>query len=152
MKCSLCISNFLEEISGVGCSVVSDSLRPHGMLHTRLPRPSLLSPRVCANTCPSHRWCHPAISSSVAPFSCCPQSFPASGSFPMSWHFPSGDQNTQISACSISPSSNYSGLISLKIDWFDPFAVQGLSRDHSLDYMELCQQSLCFSTHSLDWS
>ena len=61
-------------------SVVSESLRPHGLQHTRLPCPSL-SPRACSNSCPLSRWCHPTISSSIVPFSSCPQSFPASGSF-----------------------------------------------------------------------
>ena len=63
-------------------SVVSDSLWPHGLQHARLPRPSP-SPRACSNSCPLSRWCHPTFSSSVAPFSSCPQSFPASGSFLM---------------------------------------------------------------------
>ena len=67
-------------------SVMSDSLQPHGLQHIRLPCPSP-SPRVCANSCPLGRWCHPTISSSVVPFSSCPQSFPASGSFPMSQLF-----------------------------------------------------------------
>ena len=62
-------------------SVVSDPLWPHGLQHARLRCPSL-SPSVSSNSCPLSRWCHPAISSSVAPFSSCPQSFPASGSFP----------------------------------------------------------------------
>ena len=61
-------------------SVMSDSLRPHGLQHARLPCPSP-SPRVCWNSCPLSWWCHPVISSSVAPFSSCPQSSPASGSF-----------------------------------------------------------------------
>ena len=64
-------------------SVVSDSVWPHGLQHSRLPCPSP-SPRGCSNSCPLSRWCHPTISSSVVPFSCCPQSFPASGSLPMS--------------------------------------------------------------------
>ena len=64
-------------------SVVPDSLRPHGLQHTRLPCPSL-SPRACSNSWPLSRWYHPTISSSVIPFSTCPQSFPASGSFPVS--------------------------------------------------------------------
>ena len=64
-------------------SVVSDSLRPHESQHTRPPCPSP-TPRVYSNSCPSSQWCHPAISSSVIPFSSCPQSLPASGSFPMS--------------------------------------------------------------------
>ena len=70
---------------------MSNSLQPHGLQHARLPCPSL-SPRVCSNSCPLSHWCHPAISSSVTSFSSCPQSFPASGSFPMSWLFTSGGQ------------------------------------------------------------
>ena len=62
------------------CSVMSDSLPPHGLQHTSLPCPSL-SPRVGSNSCPLSQWCHPTISSSVTPFSSCPQSFPASGFF-----------------------------------------------------------------------
>ena len=62
---------------------MSDSLWPHGLQHARLPCPSL-TPRVCSNSCPFSQWCHPTISSSVAPFSFCPQSFPASGSLPVS--------------------------------------------------------------------
>ena len=68
------------------CSVVSDSLQPHRLQHTRLPCPSLF-PGVCSNSCPLSRWCHPTILSSVTPFSSCLQSFPESGSFPMSWLF-----------------------------------------------------------------
>ena len=64
------------------CSVLSDSLWPHGLQHARLPCPSP-TPRVYSNPCPLSRWCHPTISSSVAPFSSCLQSFPVSGSFPM---------------------------------------------------------------------
>ena len=64
-------------------SVVSDSLRPHGLQHTRLPCPSP-SPGACSNSCPLSRWCHPTILSSVIPFSSCLQSLPASGSFLMS--------------------------------------------------------------------
>ena len=70
---------------------MSDSLQCHGLQHSRLPCPSL-SPRVCSNSCPSSRWCHPTISSSVNPFSSCLQSFPATGSFPVSQLFASGDQ------------------------------------------------------------
>ena len=67
-------------------SVMSDSLRPHESQHARPPCPSQ-TPGVYSNSCPSSRWCHPAISSSVVPFSSCPQSLPASGSFPMSHLF-----------------------------------------------------------------
>ena len=78
------------------CSVVSDSLRPHELRHTRSPCPSL-TPGVHPNPCPLSRWCHPTISSSVAPFSSCPQSFQALGSFPMSQLFTSGDQSIGVS-------------------------------------------------------
>ena len=67
-------------------SVMSNSLRPHELHHARPPCPSP-TPGVHPNSCPSSRWCHPAISSSVVPFSSCPQSLPASGSFPMSQLF-----------------------------------------------------------------
>ena len=78
-------------------SVLSNSLRPHGLQQARLPCPSL-SPWVCPNSCPLSQWCHPTISSSVVPFSSCPQSFPASGSFPVSWHFTSGGPSFGASA------------------------------------------------------
>ena len=78
-------------------SVVSDSLWPHGLQHARLPCPSPI-PRACSNACPSSQWCHPTISSSVIPFSSCLQSFPASGSFPMSQLFSSGGQSIGASA------------------------------------------------------
>ena len=78
-------------------SVVSNSLQSHGLQHTRLPCPSPSS-GACSNSCPLSRWCHPTISSSVTPFSSCLQSFPALGSFPMSWLFASSGQTTGISA------------------------------------------------------
>ena len=78
-------------------SVVSDSLRPHESQLTRALCPSP-TPRVYSNSCPSSPWCHPAISSSVVPFSSCPQSLPASGSFPMSQLFIWGGQSTGVSA------------------------------------------------------
>ena len=79
------------------CSVVSDSLWPHESQHTRPPCPSP-TPRVHPNSCASSRWCHPAISSSVVPFSSCPQSLPASGSFLMSQLFAWGGQSIWVSA------------------------------------------------------
>ena len=78
-------------------SVVSDSLRPHEPQHASPPCPSP-TPGVHPNPCPLSRWCHPTISSSVVPFSSCPQSFPASGSFPMSQLFASGSRSTGVSA------------------------------------------------------
>ena len=78
-------------------SVVSDSLQPHGLQHTRLLSPSPSS-RACSKSCPLSWWCHPNISSSVIPFSCCLQSFPASGSFQMSQLFASSGQGSGVSA------------------------------------------------------
>ena len=78
-------------------SVVSDSLQPHGLQHTRLPRLSP-APRACSNLGPSSWWCHPTISFSAIPFSSCLQSFPASGSFPISQFFTSGGQSIGASA------------------------------------------------------
>ena len=79
------------------CSVVSDSFRPHELQHARPPCPSP-TPRVHSNSRLSSQWCHPAISSSVIPFSSCPQSLPASESFPMSQLFTWGGQSTGVSA------------------------------------------------------
>ena len=110
------------------CSVVSNSLRPHGLQHTRLAWPSL-SPRVCSNSCQLSQWCYPTISSSVAPFSSCPQSFPESGSFPMS--LPIRLPKYRSFNFSISPSNEYSGLISFRIDWLDLLAAQGTLRAFS---------------------
>ena len=77
-------------------SVVSDSLQPHELQLARPPCPSP-TPRVYSNSCPLSRWCHPAISSSVVPFSSCPQSHPASASLPMSQLFASGGQSIGVS-------------------------------------------------------
>ena len=103
---------------------MSDSLRPHGMQRSRPPCPSP-TPRAYSNSCPSSRWCHPTISSSVVPFSSRFQSFPASGSFPMSQFLASGGQSIGSFSFSISPSDEYSRLISFRMDWLDLFALQG---------------------------
>ena len=79
---------------------MSDSLWPHGLQHARLPCP-LPTPGAYSNTCPSHWSCHPTISSSVVPFSSHLQSFPASGSFPVSRFFPSGGQSIGVSASAL---------------------------------------------------
>ena len=106
------------------CSVARSclTLQPHGLQHARIPCLSL-SPGVCPNSCPLSRWCHPTISSSVTPFSSCPQSFPASESalcirWPKYWSF----------SFSISLSNGYSGLISFRIYWLDHRVSKGLSR------------------------
>ena len=79
------------------CSIMSYSLWPHELQHARPPCPSP-TPRVHPNPCPSSQWCHPTISSSIVPFSSCPQSFPTSGSLQMSQLFSSGVQSTGVSA------------------------------------------------------
>ena len=101
-------------------SVVSDFLRPHESQHTRPPCPSP-TPRARSDSHPSSQWCHPAISSSVIPFSSCPQSLPALESFPMSQLFAWGGQSTGVSAlASLLPnksqawSSEWTGWISLQ--------------------------------------
>ena len=86
-----------QSVSQFSCSVMSDSLWPHGLQHARPPCPSQ-TPRIYSNSCPSHRWCHPTISSSIVPFSSHLQSFPALESLPMSWFFASGDQSIGVSA------------------------------------------------------
>ena len=92
------------------CSVVSDSLQPHGLKNTRFPCPSP-TPRAYADSCPLSQWCHPTISSSVIPFSSNLQSFPASGSFPMNQFFASGGQRIGVSASA--------SVLSMNIqDWF----------------------------------
>ena len=101
-------------------SVVSDSLRPHELQHARPPCPSP-TPGVHSDSRPSSQRCHPAISSSVVPFSSCPQSLPASDEstlrmrWPKYWSF----------SFSIIPAKEIPGLISFRIDWLDLLAVQG---------------------------
>ena len=90
-------SNILLNSVQFSCSVVSDSLWPHGLQHTRLPCPSP-TPGACSNSCPLSQWCHPTISSSVIPFISHFQFFPASGSFQISQLFASGSQSIGISA------------------------------------------------------
>ena len=110
-------------ISSVAQSCLT--LQPHGLQHVRLPCPSP-TPGAFSNSSPSSQWCHLTTSSSVIPFSSCPQSFPISGSIPMSgiilcirwtkyWSF----------SFNISLSNEYSGLISFRIAWFDLLEVQG---------------------------
>ena len=106
----------VQSISQFSLSVVSDSLRPHGLQHTRLPCPST-TPGAYTNSCSLSWWCHPTISSSVIPFSSCLQSFPASGSFRMSHFFKSGAQSIGVSASA--------SVLSINIqDWF-PLRLTG---------------------------
>ena len=99
MDCSLPGSSFhgIFQARVLEWGAIAFSVQPHGLQHTRLLCPSL-SPRVCSDSCSLNRWRHPAISSSVVPFSSCLQSFPESGSFPMSRLFASGGQGIAASA------------------------------------------------------
>ena len=101
---------------------MSNSLQPCGLQHVRLLCPP--GSPVYSNSCPLNQCCYLTISSSPAPFSFSLQSFPASGSFPVSQLFISGGQNIKSFSFIISPSNEYSGLISFRIDWFDLLAVQ----------------------------
>ena len=104
---------------------MSDSLRSHELQHTRLPCPSL-SPRICSNSCPLNWWCHPTIPSSVTLFSFCPQPFPASGSFPVSWLFASGGQSMGASASELPVNSH--GWFPLVLTGLVSVLSKGLSR------------------------
>ena len=104
-------------LSLLSCSVMSNSLWPYGLQHTRILSPSL-SPRVCSDSCPLSWWYHPTISSFAAPFFFCLQSLTASGSFPVSHLIASGGQSIGASA-SASVLPEYSALISFRIEWFD---------------------------------
>ena len=109
------------------CSVVSNPLRPHELQHARSPCPSP-TPGVYSNSCPLSQWCHPAISSSVSPFSSCPQYLPASGSFPMSQLFAWGGQSTGVSAsASVLPKNTHDWC---PLGWTGWISLQskGLSR------------------------
>ena len=108
-------------------SVMSDSLRPHGLQQARLPCPSL-SPRACSNSCPLSQWCHPTISSSVVPFSSCLQSFPTSGSFPMSQLFTWGGQSIGASASASVLSMNIQGWFPLGLTSLISWLSKELSR------------------------
>ena len=123
--------NFLDV--QFNCSVVSDFLWPHGLQHLRPPYPPP-TPGVYSNSCPLSLWCHSIISSSAIPFSSCLQSFPASGSFPMSQFFPSGDQSIGVSApATVLPLNSQ--------DWFPlgwiSLQFKGLSRVFSKKHLNI---------------
>ena len=136
------------------CSVVSNSLQPHGLQHTKPPCPSP-TPRACSNSRPSYRWCHPMISSSVIPFPSRLQFFPTSGSFPMSQFFTLGGQSIGVSASASVLSMNtqdwslgWTGWISLQ--------SKGLSRVLSNTTVQKhqffsAQLSLLSSSHIHTW-
>ena len=118
---------------------MSYSLWPYGPQHAGLPSPSLSS-RVCSNTCPLSWWCQPTISSSVTHFSSCPQFFPTSGSFPISWLFASGGQSIGASALS--------SVLSMKIQVWSPYCP----RDSRVFSSTTVQKHQFFGTQPSLWS
>ena len=137
------------------CSVMSDSLRPHGLQNSRPPCPSP-TPGVHADARPSSQWCHPAISSSVIPFSSCPQSLPASESFPMSQLFLWGGQSTGVSALASFLPKNTQDWSPLEWTGWISLHSMGLSRvfsnttvqKHQFFGAQLSSQS---NSHSRTW-
>ena len=139
------------------CSVATLCLTlwPHGLQDVRLPCPSL-SPRVCSHSYPLSQWCYPTISSSVVPFSSCPQSFPASGSFPVSHLFALGGQNIGASASSSVIPMNTQGWFPLGLTSLIPLQSKGLSRVFSNTTVQKhqffsAQSSLWSSPHTCTW-
>ena len=149
--------SLLPEFSSVpfSGSVVSDSLRPHESQHARPPCPSP-SPRVHSDSYPLSPWCHPAISSSVVPFSSCPQSLPASKSFPMSQHFAWSGQSTGVSAlASFLPKksqgwspSQWTGWISLQFKRLSRVFSNTTVQKHQFFGVQLSSQS---NSHIHTW-
>ena len=134
---------------------MSDSLRPHGLQHARLPCSSA-TPRACSNTRLSSQWCHPTISPSVVPFSSCLQSFLASGSYPMSQLFTLGSQNIGVSASASVLPMNIQDWFPLGLpDWIS-LQPKGLSRVFSNTTVQKhqilgTQPSLWSNTHIHTW-
>ena len=108
-------------------SIRSDSLRPHGLQHTRLPSP-FPTPRACLNSYPWSQWCHPTVSCSVIPIFSCLQSFPASGSFPRSQFSASGGQSVRVSASASVLPMNIQDWFSLPLTSWISLQCKGLSR------------------------
>ena len=129
-------------------SVTSESLRPYGLRHARLPCPSPF-PRAYSNSCPSSQWCHPTISSSVVPFFSCPQSFPASGSFQMSQLFASGGQSVGVAASASVLPMNIQGWVPLGLTGLISLLSKGLSRVFSSTTI---WKHHCFGTQPSLWS
>ena len=137
------------------CSVMSDSLWPHGLQHVRPPYLSP-TPRVHPNSCPLSWWCHPTISSSVVPFSSCPQSFPALGSFQMSQHFASVGQSIGVSASTSVLPMNIQDWFPLGWTGWISSQSKGLSRVFSNTTVQKrqffgTQLSLQFNSHIHTW-
>ena len=137
------------------CSVMSDSLRPHESQHTRPPCPTPTR-EVHPKPHPLSQWCHPAISSSVVPFSSCPQSLPASGSFPISHLFPWGEQNIGVSALvSVLPMNTqdwsplgWTGWISLQSKGLSRVCSNTTVQKHQFFSVQLSSQS---NSHIHTW-
>ena len=129
-------------------SVVSDSLWPHESQHARPPCPSP-TPRVHSNPCPLNQWCHPTISSSVVPFSSCPQSFPASGSFQMSQLFASSGQSIGVSDSTSVLPMNIQDWSHLGLTGWISLQSKGLSRVFSNTTV---QKHQFFTAHLSLWS
>ena len=125
------------------CSVMSSSFQLHVLQHARLPCPSL-SPWVCSNSCPLSRWCHPTVSASATPFSSCPQSFPASGTFLMSQPFASDGQSIRVWASASVLPVNIQGWFFLGWTGLSLLQSKGLSRVFS--NTKIWKQ--CFSAQS----
>ena len=117
---------YICSVSQFSCSVMSDSA-PHGLQHARLPCSSP-TPRACPNSSPSSWWCHPTISSSLVSFSSCLQSFPASGSFPVSQFFTSGGQSIGVSASASVRPINIQDWFPLGLTGWISLQSKGLSR------------------------
>ena len=122
--CILCKRKDLPSVQ-FSLTLSSDSLFVTSGIAAGQASLSFTTPGAYSSSGPLSWWCHPTISPSLIPFSSCLQSFPASGSFQMSWFFPSGGQSIEDSAFSISPSNEYSELIFFRMDWLDLLAVQG---------------------------
>ena len=145
---------FTAKLLLFSCSGVSDSLWPHGLQHVRLPCPSL-SPGVSSNSSPLSWWCHPTISSSVAPFSSCFQSFPASGSSPMSRPFTSGGQSGASASESVLP-MNIWGWFPLGLTDLNFLLSKELVRVFSSTKFQKhlsfsTQLSLWYNSHTCTW-
>ena len=137
------------------CSVVSDSLRPHGLQQARLPCPSP-TPEAWSNSCPLSWWCYPTVSSSVIPFSSCLHSFPASGSFPMGQFFTSGGQSVGVSVSVLVLLMNSQGWFPLGWTGWISLPSKGLSRVFSNTTVQKhqffdAQLSLWSNSHIHTW-
>ena len=130
MSCQLFKPNISVVSVQFSCSVMSDYLYSYGLQHSRLPCPSP-TPGAYSNSCPSSRWCHPTISSSVIPFSSCLQSFPASVSFPMGQFFSSDGQSIGVSASALVLTMNIQDWFPLGLTGWISLLSKGLSRTFS---------------------